>query len=98
MTALRRILVCRGGDCRKAKNRRLSRALDELDVATVDVRCQKLCDGPVVGCEIDGQLEWFERVRGDKAVNALRVLVRTGQLSGVLRKRRSKNRSGRLRA
>lgn len=98
MTTPERIYVCRGGDCRKAKRGRLQRALDDLGVEVTTVKCQRLCDGPVVGCDVDGRLEWFERVRGRTAVAAFAVLVRTGQVPHPLRKRRSKKRSGRLRA
>lgn len=92
-----RIHVCRGSDCRKDRSKRLDRALDRLDAELVEVRCQKLCDGPVVGLEVDGRLEWFERVRGAKAVDALVALVLEGRLGDVLKKRRSKKRAGRLR-
>ena len=91
------IHVCRGSDCRKDHSKRLDRAPVELDGELVEVRCQKLCDGPVVGVEVDGRLEWFERVRGAKAVHTFVDLVRGGRLRDVLKKRRSKKRAGRLR-
>ena len=91
------VFVCVGSDCRKAEaHGALRRELDELDVRTVD--CQKICSGPVAGLQVDGRLEWFERVRGPKSRRALLRLARAGgPLPGRLRTRRVAKRAGRLR-
>jgi len=92
------VFVCRGSSCRH------HRAHDELRerlgvVADVsDVRCQRICDGPVVGVAINGSLEWFERVRSEKVQGQLLDLVAgSGRLRKSLAKRRVEKRSGRLR-
>jgi hypothetical protein len=97
-----RVYVCSGGDCRKtgAAHRALGEALAQVeDPARVRaVSCQKICSGPVAGVEVDGRIEWFERIRGPKSRRALLRLVRTGgPVPGRLRKRRVRKRAGRLR-
>ena len=95
----RRLMVCQGGHCRRRLRRsglaeRASK-LRELDVRLVG--CQKVCRGPVVGTEIDGELVWFERMDSKKAWNALRDLMADGRIPKTLRKRRNAKRAGRLR-
>lgn len=90
--------VCRGKHCKKkAKFRK--KALEALgdDVVVHEVKCQKICSGPVFGVERDGTVEWFERVDGDKSRVALGVFARTGELLSALAKRRVPKRRGRLR-
>ncbi len=70
-----------------------------IEVADVaDVRCQRVCDGPLAGAAIDGSLEWFCRMDSEKARRQLVDLVAgSGRLRQGLKKRRVKKRSGRLR-
>lgn len=94
------VLVCNGSDCGKADGHRALLAVltgaAEADLRTVT--CQKICEGPVAGVEVDGRLEWFQRLRGAKSRRALLRLARAGgPLPGRLRKRRVAKRSGRLR-
>lgn len=92
------VLVCEGSSCRKEKRQR--RALVEAvkDLAKVkDVGCQKICEAPVCGVEIDGELEWFEEVSSPRALEGLRALLEGGALSSALKKRRVKRRRGKLR-
>ena len=92
------VLVCRGKNCveRKKARQRLEQALGE--VAEVErVGCQKICSGPVVGVQIEGQLEWFRRIRGSKSRRAVVELLAEQKLDKRLRKRRAKKRSGKLR-
>ena len=92
------VLVCRGKNCvcRKGLQERLEQELGE--VAEVErVRCQNICSGPVVGVEIEGRLEWFRRIRGNKSRRALVKLLTEEKLGKRLRKRRAKKRSGKLR-
>lgn len=92
------VFVCVGSDCRKADaHQALQAVLDEVAQVRV-VDCQKICSGPVAGVDVDGRLEWFERVRSPKSRRALARLVRHGgPLPERLRKRRVAKRSGRLR-
>lgn len=89
--------VCAGSDCRKARkaNRKLAELLDGRARVEV-VGCQKVCDGPVIGLEVDGQLQWFDDVRGD-AREALEAWLTRGKLKKPLRSRRIKKRAGKLR-
>ena len=90
------VYLCRGSDCRGRDRRKLRDALPG-GVAVVDVRCQSICDGPVAGFEVDGRLEWFERLDGRRVREAFAELVDGGRVRGRLAKRRVPKRSGRLR-
>ena len=92
------VFVCRGTTCRHHK------AYEELRAAIVqvadiaDVRCQRVCDGPLDGAAIEGSLEWFKCMDSEKARNQLVDLVAgSGRLRNSLKKRRVKKRSGRMR-
>jgi len=92
------VFVCRGSSCRRHK------ACEDLRdcLATVaeltDVRCQRVCDGPVVGTDVDGSLEWFKRMDSEKAQRHLVDLVAgSGRLRRSLKKRRVAKRAGHLR-
>ncbi len=91
--------MCGGSDCRKATEAHAALQEALTQVAQVrQVRCQKICAGPIAGLEVDGRLEWFERIRGPKSRRSLvRLARRGGALPGRLRKRRVRTRSGRLR-
>ncbi|MCO4770519.1 MAG: hypothetical protein KDA24_10860 [Deltaproteobacteria bacterium] len=93
-----RVYVCGGDDCRKRKTdrKKLRKALDAVAVE-VSVKCQKVCKGPVVGLEVDGELQWFASVRGKKARGAVLKYVDTGKLGSDLKGRRHKKRTGKLR-
>jgi DNA helicase TIP49 (TBP-interacting protein) len=84
--------------CRKCKDHEcLEDFLRKKTGARVDeVRCQKICEGPVAGVEIDGRMEWFERVSTPKAMVGLRRVVNgKTKLTRSLQKRRVKKHSGR---
>ena len=98
--------VCTGGDCREAR-KALAALQDAVHgrCALEEVGCQKICDGPVCGLELDGELEWFAAVDSDRAREALIEALdraRSGALGAdavghSLWKRRVKKRRGRLR-
>ena len=92
------VFACRGSRCRHDKG------FDELrerlaplaDVA--EVRCQRICEGPVAGAAINGSLEWFERLRSDKIqTHFVDLVAGSGRMRKSLAKRRVEKRSGRLR-
>ena len=90
--------VCTGKDCRRDEGfKELLRALeDRTRVREVD--CQDLCEGPVAGVVVDGQVEWFERVRKGRARDAV-VALATGKVDDIpkiLRPRWAKKRSGKV--
>ena len=82
---------------------RVTRELDALTEALADVaevrrvKCQKVCDGPVVGTQVAGTLEWFRRVDTQKARRRLVQLLETGEMRNALVKRRVRDRRGKLR-
>lgn len=96
------VYVCRGGDCtgRKAERKALVRAVAN-QAEVIEVRCQSICRGPVAGVEVDGRIEWFQRLRKPGAQRALAHLAVSGgtlaDLPGRLAKRRVAKRSGRRR-
>jgi len=87
--------------CRKCKrNECLLEILESRsDFSVRRVRCQKICHGPVIGLEIAGRMEWFERVDDVKSIASLvKFGRRTSEHSKVpkpLRKHRLRRRSGR---
>ena len=92
------VYLCRGSSCRDARGEKeLRHGLSEVaDVC--EVRCQRICHGPVIGTEIDGSLEWFERMRSKKVQrHVVDWLTGTGKLRHSLRKRRVAKRAGRRR-
>lgn len=92
------VFVCRGSKCRHrgAYPELYARLTVVADVA--EVRCQRICDGPVVGVAINGSLEWFERVSSEKAQRQMVDLVsQGGRIRKTLERRRVAKRAGRLR-
>ncbi|CAN5762869.1 hypothetical protein BH23ACT2_BH23ACT2_01400 [soil metagenome] len=93
--------------CRKCKGatkltgdleRRLANAPESHRVDIQAVRCQDVCDGPVAGLAVDGEMQWFERVRGKELRKALAKLARRGGRGPVpkaLRPQRLTKRRGR---
>ena len=97
-TGERTIYVCRGGGCRKtAKKYRALRGALEEQGRIRDVRCQKICKGPVFGVEVRGRLEWFHSIEDKKSRRAAVQLLTDGELAGPMAKRRCKKRRGKLR-
>lgn len=91
-----RVYVCTGKHCRR-RNEKLLAELEAAEWAEVEpVKCQSICEGPVAGVQVQGALEWFERVRGPKRRAALRTLHDTGELEGTLEKRRVGKQRNRL--
>ncbi len=92
------VYVCRGGDCRDEKKAR-RKLVSTLNghVRLRDVKCQKICRGPVVGTELDGTLEWFAEVDTGKARDAVIHLLEQGEVKKPLRKRHVKAKSGKQR-
>lgn len=90
--------LCRGSSCRHARGEKeLRQRLGEV-AEVCEVRCQRICDGPVIGTEVDGSLEWFERMRSKKVQrHVVEWLAGTGTFRRSLRKRRVAKRSGRRR-
>lgn len=85
--------------CRKCKGS--DKVVDFLSSQTRasirTVRCQKVCEGPVAGVSIRGRMEWFGRMKGNKALTAMAALANVSSPKKVpkpLRKRVCPERSG----
>jgi len=92
------VFICRGSTCRhhKAYHDLRERVGAVADIA--DVRCQHICEPPVIGAAINGSLEWFERMGSEKSQRRfIDLLVGSGPMRKGLEKRRVQKRSGRLR-
>lgn len=91
------VLVCRkckGGD------KVVDFLAKQTRASVKTVRCQKVCEGPVAGISIRGRMEWFGKMKGPKALNALAGLTKVSspkKLPKTLRKRIDHDRSGRRR-
>lgn len=93
------VFVCGGPDCRKHKaERKKLRALATEHAVELTVGCQKICKGPVAGTAVDGELQWFGRLRKKRDREALRALLETGAMPDDLAERRVKKRAGKLRS
>jgi hypothetical protein len=92
------VVVCQSKKCSRAcAHDTLLRALCKVADVRV-VRCQKICHGSVVGAELDGRLEWFERIDSPKLAVKLKQVVAGGtrkRLPPALKKRRLKALAGR---
>lgn len=92
------VFLCRGSSCRHhaAHDELRDRLTAVADVS--EVRCQRICRGPVVGAAVNGSLEWFERVRGPKSQRRMVDLVAgSGRMRHSLAKRRVAKRAGKMR-
>jgi hypothetical protein len=92
------VFVCHGSRCRRHEAHGALR--DRLGAVAdlAEVRCQRICRGPVVGAAVNGSLEWFERLRSQKVQRQLVDFVAgSGRMRRGLEKRRVAKRSGRLR-
>ena len=67
-------------------------------VEVCEVRCQKICKGPVVGLELDGRIEWFSKMKSKSMRKHFVALVKSGELHASLASRRSRKRAGRFRS
>lgn len=93
-----RVYLCDAGDCRE--DRAAWKALVDAVEPHADVKrvgCQKVCEGPTAGLEVDGVLEWFGELSTDKSRHALVDLVAGKGLGKPLLKRWRRKRSGKLR-
>ncbi len=92
------VFVCHGSSCRRRKGYEALRECLRNVADLSEVRCQRICDGPVAGAAVNGSLEWFEHLRSEKAQRQLVDLVAgTGRMRHGLERRRVAKRSGRMR-
>lgn len=92
------VFVCHGSRCRhqEAHGELRERLGSVADLA--EVRCQRICHGPVVGAAVNGSMEWFERLRSRKVqLQLVDFVAGSGRMKRGLEKRRVEKRSGRLR-
>lgn len=88
------VLVCR--KC-KGSDKVVDYLSSQTRASVKTVRCQKVCEGPVAGIAIRGKMEWFGRMKGNKALTAMAALANVSSPKKVpkpLRKRVCVERSG----
>ena len=94
----RTILLCSGKACREhAKAYRKLRKVLTSAYAVEPVRCQKICSGPVVGCELGERWTWFEKVRKSEDRKCVVRVFEGKGLNPRAKKRRVKKRTGKRR-
>lgn len=95
---LKRVWLCRSGDCRGAKGHdALREALVDAGVSVRAVNCQDICKGPVVGLKINRELRWYKRLRGRALRQALIKSVERGAPTTRLKAQEVRKRRGKLR-
>ncbi len=92
------VYFCTGSDCRKRKSGQVLRESLSGKAEVCEVRCQKVCKGPVVGLELDGRVEWFSKMKSKSMRKRLVALVTAGELPANLAVRRVRKRSGHFRS
>ena len=92
------VYICTASDCAKDKKKlkNLKKTLG-TNAKIKAVKCQKICDGPVAGVIIDGNLNWFENLSSAKHRESLLRLIQTGKVNKTLKKHTNKKRAGKLR-
>ncbi len=89
------LFVCRSKDCRKyRKELKKIIQITEKHCEPVEVKCQGICKGPVVGFAINERWEWFKRMRGAKAHKALLKGLMKNKVVKELKGHHAKSRSG----
>ncbi|MBW2462482.1 MAG: (2Fe-2S) ferredoxin domain-containing protein [Deltaproteobacteria bacterium] len=92
------VYLCRGSGCkkRKAENKSLRQSVGgSLEIE--EVRCQKICKGPVAGVEVGGTLRWFRKLDPRTDLVDLRRAIEDGCLPKKLAKKQVEKRTGKLR-
>ena len=90
------LLVCTGKDCRDAKGYAAVHELAAEVSGAVGVPCQGICDGPVVGVRVRGELRWFGEVKGGKARRQLAQAVAGEEPGKGLKAREARQHRGKL--
>lgn len=91
------VFVCGGSHCSETKAwRKLCEDLDGYAMVR-EVRCQKICDGPVCAIVLKGTLIWFAEVDGRRAREDLHDVMGGAKITKRLRRRIATKRSGRMR-
>ena len=80
-----RVRICRGEDC--AKRRGATKKLKELlaESASLDtIKCQDICEGPVVVVGRKKERFWFKKVRGNALRQDLLTFLHDGSITAQL--------------
>lgn len=91
------VYLCTGSDCTDETSGQALREALAGHGEICEVRCQKICKGPVVGVEIDDRIEWFSRLKTQGMRKHLARLLSSGELHTSLSARRLRKRSGKFR-
>lgn len=92
------IYLCRGSDCKKRKsaNKRLRSGLEGTHQIE-EVRCQKICKGPVVGVKVEGTLHWFRKLDVKHDLVELQKTVARDRMTKGLASKQATKRTGKFR-
>jgi hypothetical protein len=90
------VLVCEGKHCSSKGSSELGKDLRKCAEVKM-VRCQNICEGPVVGFEIGGYLTWFSKIRSKRTKRALIDAVQTGRIRRRIAAKIAKRKRDRLR-
>ncbi len=92
------VYLCSGSGCkkRKAENKSFRKSVG-ASLEIEEVRCQKICKGPVAGAEVDGTLRWFRKLDARTDLVELRRAINDGRLPKGLAKKQVEKRTGKFR-
>ena len=90
--------ICKGKSCRQNQERLVTicEALDSI-AQTKSVRCQKICNGQVIGVRLGDKLRWIKKVRPKPHVKLIKRWIETGRCPKKLKPLRVKKRNNKLR-
>jgi hypothetical protein len=94
VTAPACIVVCAGKDCRNSKGFEQLRRTAACVPGSMEVACQGLCHGPIVGLRMGSDVRWVSRVRTGKMRAALVKAAAQGRLGKRLRAYEVRDRRG----
>lgn len=91
------LLVCTGKDCRGDKGFVDMVTLAADAARSHEVPCQGLCNGPVVGMHVEGELRWFSKMRSAKRRALVDTMLHTGKVPRQLRDHEARKHRGEIR-
>ena len=88
------LLVCVGKDCRRAKGYTALVDAARTVPGAVGVPCQGICDGPVVGVVVKGEVRWLAGIRKGGLRRAAVTAATESALTSDLRARERRSHRG----
>ena len=91
------LLVCTGKKCRHSKGFTKLVELAGARARAHEAPCQGLCNGPIVGLHVEGELRWFSRIRSKRTRFLVTKMIDAGQVPKPLRAREVRRHRGDVR-